>query len=441
MHFKLLVNLVLMLFATAVGAGEAARVVFAAGEAKVAGRVAQVGDAVSEGELLATGKDGYLYLKTLDNGFFILRPGSTGQIVAYQVNQEDSAKTRIKLELQNGVARHISGDAVKNARQNFRFNTPVAAIGVRGTDFTVFANQETTHVAVLSGGVVVAPLSGVCSAGGFGPCEGSASRELFANKMGQTLQVGRGQAPVLLQGAEQVPDAVAPPRPDEPANGKAGARSGASGGAVVAARELNLDPLKTNVLHQLNGQQHTSQQQAALAPSVPESAAGPQQLIWGRWQAMLDLPVEVDVNALQGKNKLIATNNYFAIMRNGDASWQRPAEPVIGFSLQQAQAAITDDVSKRVVAAGVENGQLTVDFLRSSFFTKFDLVSQNQRTTLQNSGDVGTDGRLSGGYQFLRPNNMNVQGALANDNKTAAYLFQSRLDDGRLASGALFWGR
>ena len=215
-HFRLFLNALLMFASSALFAGEAAQIVFSAGEARVAGRVARVGDNISEGDMLVTGGDGYLYLKTRDNGFFILRPNSSGRIVSYQIDTNDPANNRIKLELQQGVARHISGDAVKNARQNFRFNTPVAAIGVRGTDFTVFANAETTRVAVLSGGVVVSPLSGECVSSGLGPCDGALSRELFAEKIGHTLQVDRGQVPVLVKGSDKAPDAIAPPRTNEP---------------------------------------------------------------------------------------------------------------------------------------------------------------------------------------------------------------------------------
>ena len=433
MYFKLFLSAVLMLIANALWAGEAAQVIFTAGDVKVAGRSIQVGDAVREGELLVTEADGYLYLKTSDNGFFILRPNSIGQIITYQIDTRDPANSRIKLELRSGVARHVSGDAVKTARQNFRFNTPVAAIGVRGTDFTVYANQETAKITVLSGGVVVAPLSGGCLAEGAGPCEGSASRELFANRFGQMLQVGRGQTPVLLQASEQGPDAVSPPRSDEPAANKSGARSASSTNTSVVSKDINLDPLKTNAIGQFASQ-------AALA-SVSTTVSPVQSLIWGRWEAVLDKTVEVDVASLQATNQLIATTSYYAIMRSKEGVWQSPGPVSLGFSLQQSQATILDESSRKVTAARVENGQLQIDFAKSSFFTQFDLVSQGERFQLQNRGEVSSDGKLYGGYQFSRPNNMDVRGALSNDNQTAAYLFQSRLDDRRVASGATFWGK
>jgi hypothetical protein len=450
-HFRLFLNAMLIVVSSALFAGEAAHIVYTAGEAKVAGRLAQVGGNVSEGDALVTGGDGYLYLKTRDNGFFILRPNSSGRIVSYQIDTKDPSNNRIKLELQQGVARHISGDGVKNSRQNFRFNTPVAAIGVRGTDFTVFSSAETTRVAVLSGGVVVSPLSGECAASGPGPCDGALSRELFAEKLGYTLQIDRGQVPVLLRGLDKAPDAIAPPRANEPkANSPANGATMPNSAAVTNAETNLLEPLKIDAINQV----------VSLAlprttePVVPPSASAPLAsvplasvplasvpLIWGRWQAVLDKSIEVDVASLQANNQLIATNNYYAIMRNRETPWQAPVQSSAAFSVQDSQAMIQNQASGKLTPAKVENGLLQVDFAKSSFFTKFDLVNQNERFVLQNRGEVSADGRLYGGNQFLPPNNMDVRGALSSDSKTAAYLFQSRLDQQRLATGVISWGK
>ena len=467
MYFKRYFLLLVFCLTGAVWAADAARVVFVAGQATVAGQAAQMGAAVAEGQSLQTGKDGYLYLETIDHGFFILRPNSKGQIVSYFVDAQNPANSRMKLELESGVARHISGQAAKSARQNFRFNTPVAAIGLRGTDFTIYADQNVTRITVLSGGVVVSALSGACLAEGFGPCEGTASRELFANlnasttsglgKATQTLQVERGQSPVVLQGTEQAPDLIAPPRSNEPAAPKLSAASPlqptalapltptaaltpgqSQSTALTQSPALSLSAASTD---KLSKDQNLEAYKTNLVTQSTSSTGGASQLIWGRWQAVLDQKIEVDVAALQAKNQLIAANNYYAVMRNSDSVWLPTSQASIGFALAQSQAVITDEASRLAVPAKLENGQLQVDFVNSSFFTKFDLVSQSQRFQLQNNGEVSPDGKLYGGPQFLRPNNMYVSGALASDNRSAAYLFQSRLDDGRLASGVTLWGK
>jgi hypothetical protein len=394
----------------------------------VSGQQVQLGATVPEGARLQTGADGFLYLETIDKGFFIMRPNTKAQIVAYQVDPQNMANSRIKLELESGVARHISGEASKSARKNFRFNTPVAAIGLRGTDFTIYADQNATRITVLSGGVVVSALSGACLAEGFGPCEGVSSLELFANlnanaRITQTLLVERGKTPVILQGTEQAPDVVAPPRNNEPVATKspASAPVAATNSQEALSKDQSLEAFKTNL--------------------VTGGGASLQQLIWGRWQALLDQKIELDVVTLQAKNQLVATNNFYALMRNRESVWLPIAQSNVGFELQQSQAVITDDTNKLTVPARLENGLLQVDFAASSFFTKFDLVSQAQRFVLQNSGEVSSDGRFYGGNQSKRPNNMSVSGTLAGDNRSAAYLFQSRLDDGRLAVGATLWGK
>ena len=438
-HFRLFLNAMLILVSSPLFAGEVAHIVYTAGEAKVAGRLAQVGGNVSEGDALVTGGDGYLYLKTRDNGFFILRPNSSGQIVSYQIDTKDPSNNRIKLELQQGVARHISGEGVKNSRQNFRFNTPVAAIGVRGTDFTVFSSAETTRVAVLSGGVVVSPLSGECTASGSGPCDGALSRELFAEKSGHTLQIDRGQVPVLLRGLDKAPDAIAPPRANEPkANSPATGATMPNSAAVTNAETNLLEPLKIDAINQVVSLALTRTTESVVPPPAIAPLAP---LIWGRWQAVLDKSIEVDVASLQANNQLIATNNYYAIMRNRETPWQAPVQSSAAFSVQDSQAMIQNQTSGKLTPAKVENGLLQVDFAKSSFFTKFDLVNQNERFVLQNRGEVSADGRLYGGNQFLLPNNMDVRGALSSDSKTAAYLFQSRLDQQRLATGVILWGK
>jgi hypothetical protein len=438
-YFRFFLNTLLTLASSTLFATEAAYIVFVAGEARVAGHQVQVGDKVGEGDTLVTGGDGYLYIKTRDNGFFILRPNSWGRIVSYQIDAKDPSNNRIKLELQQGVARHISGDAVKDARQNFRFNTPVAAIGVRGTDFTVFASAETTRVAVLSGGVVVSPFSSECVSSGVGPCNGVLSRELFAGKVGHTLQVDRGQIPVLLKGSDKAPDVVSPPHASEPKTNAPSNGAAISNSAAVTRAETDLlSPLKIDAINQVVSQALTrGGESSSTAPIITPSVAAP--LIWGRWQAVLDKSIEVDVASLQASNQLIATNNYYAIMRNRDTPWQAPVQSSAAFSVRDSQATILNEASGKPTSAKIENGMLQVDFAHSSFFTKFDLVNQSERFSLQNKGEVSTDGRLYGGNQFLLPNNMNVRGALSSDSQTAAYLFQARLDQQRLATGVISW--
>jgi hypothetical protein len=426
-------------------AAEAGKVIYVAGKADIADRAAALGAPVQEGDMLTTGADGYVYVKTVDNGLFILRPNTKARIAAYHVDASNPANTRIKLELLSGVARSRSGEAVKLARQNFRFNTPVAAIGVRGTDFTVFTDQNTSRVAVISGGITVSGFVGACRPEGSGPCEGGASRELSATQKGQLLQVQRGQAPQLLQGSTLSPDVVAPPRADEPLS-----KSSGSGGSTPAGEPI-LDAKKSENLLQAGAQVPplAPTQQPPLPPPVitppplvevvpPPVVVPGREISWGRFQPVLGLPVTTAIRK-DGADRL-AFNDYFALFRSKDGALMSvPERGEVGFALNSSQAFVRDMTTQAVSAASLENGQLRVDFGTQAFSTSFDLLTaQSERFKMQAEGTVGRDGQLYGNSQFQQPTNMTVNGVLG-PNNDATYLFQGNIDVKRIATGVTYW--
>jgi hypothetical protein len=437
--------LVLLAMCGMARADEAGHIVFVSGEVHTGARVTELGDAIQEGDEISTGKDGYIYLKTVDDGLLILRPSSVARITTYHVDVQTPANTRVKLELLSGVARSVSGKAVKQARQNFRFNTPVAAIGVRGTDFTVFTDQETSNVTVLSGAIVVSGFSGTCQPGGGGPCDHAASRELAAGQVGQMLQVQRGQATpqLMTAGSTTAPDAVAPPRSDEPLSKNSGSASG-----QTLSADPNLDPLKGSGL--LSDAQHRTEPlvpttPVVVAPADPVTISTPalpppdNGLVWGRWTKVLGQKPDIDLAALGNAGKeVVALNSYYAIFRNRGVDLQLPQQGTIGFSLASSDAFVLNTITSTQSAATLQNGQLQVDFSKSTFNTSFDLLTNNDLFKLQAQGSVGSDGTLSGNSQFQAPTNMAVSGSLSSA-KGAAYIFSTRLDDKRQAFGVTNW--
>jgi hypothetical protein len=169
----------------------------------------------------------------------------------------------------------------------------------------------------------------------------------------------------------------------------------------------------------------------------------PKQIIWGRWQAVVDSAANLDVVGAinNSKAQLLALNTYFAILRSQGADWQIPATGNVGFALKQSEAYILDEPANKLAAAKVENGKLNVDFASAKFNTSFDLVSQqNQRYAFQAQGDVSRDGKLLGGNQLLQPNNMAVQGVMGPANGgEAAYIFQGRIDNQHVGTGVTYW--
>ncbi|MTV53382.1 hypothetical protein GM672_11660 [Massilia buxea] len=418
------------------GAAEAGRIVFVTGNVQVAGVPASNGSAVQEGDALVTGADGYLYIKTVDEGLFILRPQSEAKIVTYHVDKVEPSRTQVKLELTKGVARSQSGKAVKAARQNFRFNTPVAAIGVRGTDFTVFTDQETSRVAVISGAITMSSFGGGCQPGGTGPC-GSGS-ELSALQRGQLLEVRRGQAtPRLMQGGAVAPDIVAPPRTDEPL-----------GKEKEGADASLLDAHKSGVLAQqaLNATVQPPPQEPEIpvvTPPVPpvvvEIVRQGREVSWGRWQAVYDKDANSRLTKA-GADSLDNNETYVLFRNRAGDPYVLPERGTAGFVLTGGEAYVRDMATQVRTAATISNGQLMIDFGNARYTTGFDLRHDSQDYRLASSGRVEKDGLFSNSNQYTPANNISIFGALDNNNG-ATYLFQGALRPGKIVSGVTTWAR
>jgi len=453
---KLLIIATLACAAQFAHAAEAGKIIFVAGAAKAGDRPAVEGAQVEEGQMLTTGADGYIYVKTADNGLFILRPQTQARIVTYHIDQRNPANTKVKFELISGTARSRSGDAVKHARQNFRFNTPVAAIGVRGTDFTVVTDNDTSRVSVFSGGVVVSGFAGGCRPEGAGPCEGTLSRELSAAQRGQLLQVSRGQgAPQVVEAGSEGPN-QASPRSDEPLTRN---ESGQPNVSVEAAKNLGLVAAIDKVVAPganptpvpTPGTNPNPEPTPIPVPTLPidppvviEPVQPERRVVWGRWQEVNSLPAEIDFSAERKKNDLIAVNGYFALFRTAGKEYVAPNNGSIGFSLRSSEAYVITEYGGGLIStrsASLSNGALNVDFGKRSFETSMDLTTKDDVVKLRGEGTVSSDGRMYGNAEG-RMGYLNIQGLLSNERATtgtAATIFDGRIDERRRVNGGAIW--
>lgn len=200
-------------------------ITFLVGEAQLerAGTVSALtkGQALQVGDRLLTGPNGHVHARMVDNGFISVRPSGRLHIQSYTYTPQDPGANRVGLMLEAGVARTISGKAGEAAREHYRFNTPVAAIGLRGTDYVVQALPDATRVSVLKGAVTLSPFGPSCLAGSLAPCTGPLVRELAAGSPHAYMEVrAQGGFPVIIlpdpgKNAPNAPNKVAPPRPEE----------------------------------------------------------------------------------------------------------------------------------------------------------------------------------------------------------------------------------
>ncbi|RZT08690.1 FecR family protein [Duganella sp. CF402] len=429
-------------------AGEAGRIVFVTGRADLGGQPAKLDAVVNEGAELSTGSDGYMYIKTLDAGMLILRPNTRARVADYKFDPAHPSATRVKLELLSGVARAISGQGVKQARQNFRFNTPVAAIGVRGTDFIVYTDAETSRVSVVSGGVVVSPFAGSCTAEGAGPCEGQASRELFAGQAGMLLQVRRGQAtPQLLNNPALSPDQNEKPRADEPV-GKVAMSS------VLPATQVNLDPQKSELSL---GAVHTTTEgttapvdpvlpvtppvvtppPVVVTPPVTEPIAPKaQEVFWGRWSTVAGaavMPASIQNNATDAT----AFVGNYAVARLKGAQLVMPTEGTVAFTLNGSEAFVQKTGMAESLAA-VETGQLSINFVDRSFTTGLVVAADGAKYNVNGKGVVDMSGLMSN----VISSPTTIRGYLSGTKvEEAAYIFKNVAYPGTTITGATSWKR
>lgn len=432
-----------LLLAHAAHAEQAGKVIFVAGTAKIADATAKLDAPVGEGELLSTGADGYIYIKTIDNGLFILRPNTQARIANYHVDNANPANTRIKLELLSGVARSQSGQAVKLARQNFRFNTPVAAIGVRGTDFTVFTDRDTSRVTVLSGGITMSGFAGACHPEGTGPCEGNAARELSAAQKGQLLQLQRGQAaPQLLTGNTLLaPDTVAPPRTDEPGKSTTEPSLDVKKGASLQERATQTN----NIAPPTDGKDTATLPPPVVVvpvtPTDPVVILPAREVSWGRWSVIAGQDLPTVGLSKTGAERIAANEDYVLYRAIQGTAFTVPEKGSVAFNMAGGEGYIHDIGSAVKSPVTLSNGELSLDFGKATFATRFDVTTQTAETLrLATDGKVSSDGLFYSTNRNLPTANMSVTGVMT-DLSRATYIFQGSPDSKRIVNGVTVWAK
>lgn len=99
------------------------------------------GEALDETQVLRTGADGEAVLRFVDNALLVLRPNSEVELARYRY-QADDPSSATTLRLLRGGLRFVTGLVGKMNRDQVQVLTPVATIGVRGTDFDTVYRAE-----------------------------------------------------------------------------------------------------------------------------------------------------------------------------------------------------------------------------------------------------------------------------------------------------------
>lgn len=422
-------------FAFANSAAVAAQVLYVSGKVTAGGVDLKKGDSITVGALIETSAEGHLYMRAIDGGFLVVRSNSKAIVSSYDVAA--SKQVQIKIELLEGTARSITGTAAQQDKDGFRFNTPVAAIGIRGTDFTVRTNDQETVISVASGAVAVSPLSDTCLASGFGPCTGDFVVDLNATDRGFLRVVKGVQVPELIKDSSQAPSAPIPGETSSATGGSGTETASASGGspelAPVYEDRFARGDLTMGGSGGEDGSGATDPQPRALSPE--ESGVS-----WGRWQAVADAPPNSELfNAAIGSDhyglRLIGP---FFLASQADRVYSRPVESQLSF-VPVASEAYLGVAGQSVDPASIRNGGLLVDFNLQTFRTQFDVVNGQGVVGINVQGSVGGLGNLEA--DVIR-SNAQFAGYLEGEGAThGTSLFSTFGDSPLRAFGSVQWAR
>ncbi len=445
-------------FALHAGPQPVARVSMAVGDAQRIGASGQVtplslGTQLSEQDRIITGKDAMVILIFSDQARVALRPDSELLIRRYKVDP-NGAETELQLDLLRGTVRQISGRAAQKQPERYRLNTPIAAIGVRGTDFLAKSGEGLVEAYVHEGAIVVAPLGGAGTPGeipaanlgaGFGVQYSRADRSknlerqnvgqndverLFGMRIAASSSTDRTAAgntagnaaqPDKKDRTEQTVVASLAPARDRDATGVSMQSTASLAGGVVQSSVMMVPNTPELPSPPLVVPPVTSPE--VLPPVTPPVVVQlPTQLVWGKFSNPQKLPFTLPVayaDVKDGRHTTVGELGQYALWREGvngplDKSLRGQAQ----FALAAGEAFYQQ--AGKTLAVNLTDPRLQVDFDRLSFNTQIGLSGAGVPAQQLNvSGRMNDEGVFLGTASGQR-----VAGALSRNGVEAGYLFK-----------------
>jgi len=418
------------------------------------------GSAITPGDRVETAQGGHVHIRFVDDALVSVRPSSRLTIEAYEYNPAQVTQSQVRFTLEAGVARAISGAAAEGAKERFRLNTPLVAIGVRGTDFVVSSQAEQTTAQVNQGEIVMTPLGVGCAANTLGPCNTS-SAMLISAQMGDVLAEYR----TSLNHPENKPQLLARATglAAVPSNGAAATSSAAADtqtarldsaavtnkpeSAAAQASSVIREEFVAVVVESNANQLPVPAPVPAPVPvpipvvvPIPVPAPRPPDLAWGHWSAPVnaeDFSQPFMVAAI-GREVTVGKAGrvlYRSLPIEGGATTIQPALGQVSLNLQQANAQFLPwgDVGQAAIAS---NGVLSIDFAARKFQTTLQLDNAIGGNALLNTAGIVLPDGIFGGTGA----GQTVVGATAFDGKSAGYFFDKTVERG-VFSGITLWGK
>ena len=446
-----------------------ARVAVAVGEAKKlspAGQSEQllVGTKLMAGDRIRTGADGVAILVFSDEGRISLRADSELVIRHYEIDPT-GVKTRIEIELIKGTVRQISGNASRAQPDRYRLNTPVAVIGVRGTDFLAKTSGDAVEAFVHEGKIILTPASERCVQNSCAPVAMASSDSNL--KYVRLSTDGRVEQREFRQGELERVFGMEIARAANPNNNRTSALA-ATSSRLTESAEAQLPEgtrLVTSTIFAaytkaeaqlLANTNKSNAESVAVPPVTPEPPVAtptpivptpepsivvaelPKQLVWGRFSTTSALPQQMLASyaeASQGRHVTVGELSEYALWRaNPSGAMSNDLRGQADFRLAGAEAVLVQ--SSGISTAKVTSATLGVDFDNALFKATVGLQHAAVGTAGINvNGKINDEGVFVGTTATDR-----VAGALSRDGTEAGYLFNKDVAAGTFR-GITLWKR
>ena len=383
----------LLVFSISVTArAEAGLVAFALGESSVTR-----GQSIHVGDVIKTGDNGHVHIRFIDGALVSLRPNSELKVNEYRYDPDQPENNRVRFTLGSGTVRSVTGEAGRVNKESYRMNTPISAIGIRGTDYTVYSDERKTRVFVQSGGVAIAPLDEQCPAEEVGVCRSSRLVELFA-----------GDSHVIelsLLKHDQV---------------NRQSRETLSAPSVQLSPDFELTTLKLN----------------KSIDVARKTDFGEDQVGWSNWsnyQQVLGDLFKPTLPFLMADWRIVSANSGFGLFldpRSGGV----PRDGLVQYELDRYEAYLV--TGGGIEQASMQDAGLGIDFGSKRFRMQSVLSGGQMSSQLDVDGVLTSDGLLRAvSDQF------EADGGITADGADVGLLFEQRIDANSRFVGASAWSR
>jgi len=460
-------------FLTALGLAHAwaqtapvARVAVSVGEAKkltLAGQTEQllVGTSLMAGDRIRTGADGVVIMVFSDEGRISLRADSELLIRHYEIDPK-GVKTRIELELVKGTVRQISGNGSRAQPERYRLNTPVAVIGVRGTDFLAKSEGNVVEAFVHEGKIILTPATERCAQSACTPVAiASSENNLKYVRLSTNGQVEQRE---FRQGELERIFGIDIARSSNPVQGRvatlasppARLNEGSEAHLPEGTRIVTSTIFAANTKAEAQILAHKAEAEAQilalnaksipLPPLVPVAPVSenipvtdtPKPIVWGRFSTASALPQQLLVSyaeASQGRHVTVGELFEYALWRaNPSGAMSSDLRGQADFRLAGAEAVLVQNSG--ISAAKVTSATLGVDFDNALFKATVGMQhAAAGAASINMSGKINIEGVFVGTNATDR-----VAGALTRDGTEAGYLFNKDVAAGTFR-GITLWKR